>query len=294
MDPSSEVTCVVDAACELAEGPHWHRAEGALYWVDINGRRIHRWRPGPLGEHSAWDLPVMPTALAQIGDSRRFRVATDAGLGLFDAQTGAFELGEAIEADRPQNRSNDGKVGPDKHFWVGSMHRSAAERSGALYRIGHEGIADRVLDGIGISNTVAWSPDGELMYFADSLRSVIWRMPFEPTTGAVGERELFVELTDGASPDGSATDVDGCLWNAQWDGARVVRYAPDGRIDRVITLPVSRPTSCAFGGPDGKTLYITSAREGLDATQVARQPLAGGVFAIDVGVAGCAVPSLDR
>lgn len=287
-------TCVVDAACELGEGPHWHSAEGALYWVDINRCQVHRWRPGPLGEHAAWTAPAMPSALAQIGDAGRFMVATDAGLARFDAKAGVFEVGPPFEADRPQNRSNDGKVGPDGHFWVGTMHRRASDATGALYRIAPDGTSHRALDGIGIANTLAWSPDGRVMYFADSLRGVIWRMAFDARTGGIGAREVFVELTDGASPDGSATDVEGCLWNAQWDGARVVRYTPAGAVDRVVELPVSRPTSCAFGGPDGTTLFITSAREGLSPAEIAGQPLAGGVFAIDVGVAGCPVASLGR
>lgn len=283
---NSEVRLVVDAGCELGEGPHWHAAEQALYWVDILGRRIHRWRAAE-AEHDVFDVAARPSALAERADGR-LMVASDLGLARFDVPPGRLCPSDAIEPYRPYNRSNDGKVGPDGAFWVGTMAEDGVGTSGALYRVSAAGIT-RVLDGIGIPNTLAWAPDGRTLYFADSAKATIWQMPFDPATGAVGERGVFVEVKDGASPDGSAMDVDGCLWNAQWDGARVVRYTPAGRVDRVIELPVIRPTSCAFGGPDLRTLYITSARDGLTETELKRQP-AGALLAVDVGVAGCPVP----
>ena len=280
---------VVDAGCALGEGPHWHAAEQALYWVDIELKRVHRWHPGA-ARHDIWALPVRPSALAETATG--FAVATADGLARFDPRSGLLEPGPAIEPDRPGNRSNDGKVGPDGAFWVGTMAAGGEGTSGALYRITADGIT-RALDGIGIANTLAWAPDGRAFYLADSAKGVIWRMAFDPRDGRLGERAVFVEVTDGPEPDGSAMDVEGGLWNAQWDGARVVRYAADGRVDRVIDLPVSRPTSCAFGGPDRRTLYITSARQGLSEMELARQP-AGAVFALDVGIAGCPVPALAK
>ena len=149
-----------------------------------------------------------------------------------------------------------------------------------------------MIDGISIPNSLAWSPDGRTMYFADSLCHTIYAFAFTPETGDVGTRRVFAETAAPAFPDGSAMDCEGCLWNAEFFGGRVVRYAPDGRVDRVITCPLDRPTCCAFGGPDLRTLFITSTCQNMAAAERAAQPLAGALFAIDVDVQGLPEPAV--
>jgi sugar lactone lactonase YvrE len=159
--------------------------------------------------------------------------------------------------------------------------------TGALYRLDPDLSCRRMESGIGISNSLAWSPDDRIFYFADTLRRTIFAYDFDAETGAISNRRVFTDCIDQpGAPDGSTIDAEGYLWNAQWDGWRLVRYAPDGRIDRVVGLPVQKPTSCMFGGPDLATLYVTSAVWDLTGEALAKQPNAGGVFALDVGVRG--------
>jgi sugar lactone lactonase YvrE len=147
----------------------------------------------------------------------------------------------------------------------------------------------RALQGITIPNSLAWSPNGRTMYFSDTPTMRIMAYDYDPESGALMTGRLFADLTGHPGrPDGSTVDADGCLWNAEVRGSRVVRYTPEGKVDRVITLPVSGVTSCAFGGPGMRTLYITTATQRLTEQELAQEPLAGGLFAVDVGVSGLA------
>jgi sugar lactone lactonase YvrE len=171
------------------------------------------------------------------------------------------------------------------------MSTVAREPAGALYRTDPGGRWQRMVDGITVPNSLAWSPDDRTMYFADTPHRVIWAYPFDAETGALGARRPFAEVPEGAGyPDGSTVDADGCLWNAHFDGWRLTRYAPDGRVDRVVPLPVQRPTSCAFGGPGLGVLYVTSARARLTEAELARGPLAGGLLALEPGPRGLPEP----
>ncbi len=161
--------------------------------------------------------------------------------------------------------------------------------SGALYRVSPEGTCARIRTNVIIPNSLAWSPDSRTMYFADSVRDVIWSFDYDLQAGEMSNERVFV---DGAAnpgyPDGSCVDAEGCLWNAEYGGWRVVRYTPAGKIDQVIELPVQNPTCCCFGGSDFGTLYITSAAQQLNADELHRQPLAGSVLAVRPGVKGLA------
>jgi sugar lactone lactonase YvrE len=165
------------------------------------------------------------------------------------------------------------------------------KRPGKLFVYHPGGRCETAVDAVSIANTVSCSPDGRTFYLADSAEQLIYAYDLEVQTGALSNRRIFVDLrgTD-AAPDGSAVDADGYLWNAQWGGWRIVRYAPDGSVDRIAPLPVQQPTSCAFGGPGLSTLYVTSARDGLSTEALAAQPLAGGLFAMETGVRGLALP----
>jgi sugar lactone lactonase YvrE len=258
---------------------------GKLYWVDIKGHAIESFCP-ETGSHQRITLDAQPSGLATRGD-RTLLVASGHGCAVFEPDTGVLQPKWNIEEGRPRNRCNDAKADSLGRFWVGTMHDGESESTGALYCINADGGIRRVLDNIGISNTLAWSPDDRTFYFGDSRIQTIFAFDFEKRTGQLSNRRVFA-TTSGQSmaPDGSAMDREGYLWNAQWGGSRIVRYAPDGHIDRIIPLPVSQPTSCAFGGPELSTLYVTSARIGLDVGQLAREPLAGSIFAIDVGISG--------
>lgn len=271
----------------LGEGVCWDPRRGRVYWVDIKSRRLE-WLDPRDGEAGAWALDLQPSAIAPMADGRLV-LGTDGGVVLFDPETGDAEVRIVLEPDRPRNRANDGGTDRQGRFWLGTMNDGAPEKTGAVYRVDADWTATRLVDGLGIPNTLQVSPDGRTLYLADSHEHVIWAHDLDPATGALGYRHVFADTKgEQASPDGSAVDAEGCLWNAQWGGARIVRYTPEGLIDRVVDMPVSQPTKCAFGGPGLTTLYVTSAREGLSDDQLAQEPLAGSLFTLDPGVPGLA------
>jgi len=176
-------------------------------------------------------------------------------------------------------------------FWFGTMDDGETDQSGAVYRLDPDWSCRRVLDGLGISNTLVCSPDGDVLYVADSTHRIIDALAIDPATGEAGARQPFIHTRDGpGAPDGSAVDAEGFVWNAQWGAARLVRYAPDGAIDRIVALPVDHPSSCTFGGEDLATLYITTARWLLSKETLQRQPLAGSLLAFEPGVSGLSLP----
>ncbi|HYC05022.1 MAG TPA: SMP-30/gluconolactonase/LRE family protein [Azospirillaceae bacterium] len=283
-------SCVAATRCLLGEGPLWDPEAGRLYWFDIKGSRLH-WLAPDREEVGTLELQARCSAAALTEGG--LIVASDRGIGLLDPGRRKLDIRLELEPDLPGNRSNDGKADPWGNFWVGTMDDAEAQASGALYRVTPDWTAERVLEGLRIPNTLAWSPDGATMIFADSGEATLYAFDLAPASGRLSNRRVFA-VGDGGTPDGSAMDEEGFLWNAQWGGARVVRYAPDGSIDRVVPLPVDNPTSCAFGGDDLGTLYVTSARVGLSERELARQPLAGGVFAFQPGVRGLPVGRFGR
>ncbi len=249
------IRVVLDEGDLLGEGPVWDVGRRCLWWVDIDARRVHRYVPAT-GAHDAWETPGRPSALAVRARHDSLLVASEHGVGFFDPATGAWRDWLRLEdpAARPHNRTNDGKCDPDGSFWVGTMHADVAGRTGALYRVRPDGTVDCEQTGLGIPNTFAWA-DGR-MYFGDSLDRAVRTWP--------GGTTLF-ELPEGdACPDGSTIDADGNLWTCIWDGARIEhRDGRSGALLGTVEVPVQRPTSCAFGGPDLTTLYVTSAGRGL-------------------------------
>jgi sugar lactone lactonase YvrE len=217
-------------------------------------------------------------------------LATERGLANFDTDSGDFELRWKWERE-PGFRPNDGKIDVAGRFWWGSMDDDHGRRPGQLYCYTPDGRCETRAEGIHIVNTVSCSPDGRTYYLADSRKGEIYAFDMDKA-GGLSNRRVFARVDKGA-PDGSAVDAEGYLWNCQWGGWRIVRYAPDGSVDRVLDVPVEQPSSCAFGGPQMTTLFITSAREDLSEEALAKQPLAGSVLAVDVGVKGLALPSFD-
>ena len=269
------------------EGLCWEPRRGRLYWADVASRRLE-WLDPATGDAGGWTLSVKPSAMASLRDGGLL-LGTDRGLVIFDPATGEAEHLFELEPDRPANRTNGGGVDRQGRFWIGTMADGSGESSGAVYRVDPDWSAARMVDGLGIPNSLQVSPDGRTLYLADSRSRTLWAYDLDPRTGALGYRHVFADTKGQApTPDGSAVDVEGCLWNAQRGGSRIVRYTPDGEIDRIVTMPVSQPTSCAFGGPDLATLYVTSAREGLSDAQRVLEPLAGSLFRFDPGVRGLA------
>ena len=286
----SEVRCVVESGDILGEGPVWAGREGRLYWFDIQGRRLH-WRSHASGETGGFDLPVRASVAAPRTGGGLI-LATEAGLASFDTADGRFELAQPMTFE-PGFRTNDGKIDVAGRLWWSTMDDDGGKRPGVLYRTDPDGRTHPVLDGIHIANTVSCSPDGATMYFANSTLKTLWAFPIA-ADGALGERRVFASTEgEAGAPDGSAVDAQGFVWNAQWGAWRIVRYAPDGRVDRIVTFPVAQVSSCAFGGPDLRTLYVTTARENLDAAALAGQPLAGSLFAFEPGVTGLPLPEFE-
>ncbi|MFQ5947524.1 MAG: SMP-30/gluconolactonase/LRE family protein [Acidimicrobiia bacterium] len=279
------IECAVAAGNILGEGPVWDTEAGVLYWLDIKQPRLHRYQPSG-GSVRSWDLPNQPGSLA-VRERGGLLLALDSGFAFFDPETSELTPLADPEPDRPGNRFNDGKTDRRGRFWAGSMDDEELEWTGALYRFDPDGTWHRLLDGLGIPNTLAWSPGGETMYFAETLEQTIYTFMFDAVAGEISGRRVFATTKEeDCYPDGSTVDAEGFLWNAQFNGWRLVRYAPDGSVNRVVEMPVQNPTSCMFGGEDLDVLYVTSARKGLAEAALEDQPLAGGLFAFDVGVAG--------
>jgi sugar lactone lactonase YvrE len=252
--------------------------------VDSRAPALYRWQPG--GDVRAWAMPEVAGSLA-FRQGRGVLVALQTAVFTFDVETGALAPIVTPGGEPATNRFNDGRCDRRGRFWVGTMSDVSREPLGALYRLSPDGSCRAMFRDVIVPNSIAWSPDDRRMYFADTYRKAIWRFDFDAEAGELSNKALFADLgQQPGRPDGSAVDAEGCLWNCEYAGGRVVRYTPYGRVDRVVTLPVDNPTCCAFGGSDLRTLYITSARQRLTPEQLERQPLAGSVFAADVGVSG--------
>jgi len=279
----TDIRLVADAKSKLGEVPVWDVREQALYWVDIEGKKLFR-RDEASGAVRDWTFAerIGSFALRQAGG---LVCAFASGFAFFDPDSGAIEWIARPEAMIARNRFNDGKCDRAGRFWAGSMDDLMSEHTGSLFRLDPDRGVHRMDGAIGCSNSLAWSPDDRVFYFADSQDRTIFAYDYDAASGAIANKRVFA-VSDIGVPDGSTVDAEGYLWNANWDGWRLVRYAPDGRVDRVIELPVQKPTSCMFGGPDLATLYVTSAIWDLGGPALAAQPWAGGLLALDVGVRG--------
>lgn len=276
---------ILDAGAELGEGPVWDARERVLIWVDITAGVVHRFDP-ETGSDEGFDVG-RPVGAAVPTTSGRWALAEHDGFSLFDPASGEREPIADVEADDPRTRMNDGKCDPAGRLWAGTMDVEGSRPIGSLYRLGTDRRAERVLDGVTISNGLGWSPDGRTMYYIDSATHAVDAFDFEPETGAVtGRRHLAQLPEEWGLPDGMTVDEEGFLWVAFWGGSAVRRISPDGRVTFAVEFPVSQVTSCAFGGDDLSDLYVTSAKTGLSDAQMREQPSAGGLFRLRPGVRG--------
>jgi sugar lactone lactonase YvrE len=264
---------------QLAEGPFWSQAEQALYWVDIPACQVWCWHQVS-NETQHWTLPKKVSAVFTT-QSDRLLVALSDEIAYLDKTTGELEHLCDLDTDIAGNRSNDAKCDPNGVLWVGTMDDAEKVASGRLWKITPKGKKTLMLEGIGIANTLAWDKSRGRFYFGDSMTRKIHAFPY-PEFYDVRKQTPFFEVKEGIGADGSCIDSDDCLWNANWDGARVVRYSPDGDVLQTIELPFAKPTSCVFGGENGMTLFITSASVATSDETLENQPLAGHVVAIDL------------
>lgn len=288
------IEVLVDVKTTLGEGPLWDVQEQRLYWVDSFGRRIYRCTADGR-ELRCWELP------ARIGSMALRRgggavLALERGFHFLDFASGEVALIADPEPDRPGNRLNDGKVDRRGRFLAGSMDQAESGPHGALYRLDPDLRVHRLDSGIVCSNGPCFSPDGRTLYFQDSWRGEIWAYDYEPEHGTVSNRRCFAVLAPdlvaaGGAADGSTVDAEGCLWNAAVYVGRLVRYRPDGTVERIVEMPVKKVTSVAFGGPELDILYVTSMAHPPLPRFPGDGPLRGSLFAVHgLGVRGIPEP----
>lgn len=272
-----------DIACSLGEGPLWHPALGQLFWFDINKMRLYA-RADETTNRWQFDEPV--SAAGWVSHSELL-IASASALSRFDLTTGTCEQVTPLEADNPVTRSNDGRADPWGGLWIGTMGRKLEKDAGAIYRY-YKGELRQLYAPITIPNATCFSPDGLWAYFADTGLKRLWRQALDEATGwPKGDPEVLLDFsTHGLNPDGAVADAGGNLWVAQWGAYRIGVYQPDGRFLTSIDLPASQITCPAFGGPELKTLFATSAAENLSDMALASQPHAGKTFVSRVSARG--------
>ena len=284
----SGLRVVCDVRATLGEGLCWSPREQAIWWVDILEHRLYR-DSDATGAHAEWSFDETISAVAERAGQPGLAVTLRRGLALFDPATGALVRLDEPEREREGNRFNDGKCDTHGRFWGGTMDFACEAPTGALYRFDAEGRATRAVDlGWIVTNGPTWSLDGRTIFVNDTVRRRVLAYAFDAATGELGaSREWLVLAEEDGHPDGMTTDAAGRLWIAHWGGACVTCHDPDSAAELArITLPTAHVTNVAFGGPDLRTLYISSARFGLTSAQLAAQPLAGALFAIELDAEG--------
>jgi sugar lactone lactonase YvrE len=261
--------------CELGEGALWHPVREQLFWFDILNRNLH-------SQTQSWSFPELVSAAGWIS-ADELLIASETGLFRLNLTTG--DRRQVVEAGSSATRSNDGRADRQGGFWFGTMGKTAEKGAGAIWRW-YRGELRQLFPGITIPNAICFTADGSAALFADTVLGKVMKVALDPEGWPKASPEVWLDLTaEGLNPDGAVIDAEGLFWNAQWGAGRVAAYAPDGRFVRAIETPGAPQSSCpAFGGPDMKTLFITTALEHMDAAARARHPASGQVFAFD-GVA---------
>jgi len=286
---------VVDVQDGLGESVFWHDAEATLMWIDFFGPTLHCCDVHAEYHVKSWTIPGTRNvgSAVPMADGRVL-LALDDGLYAFDRETGRCEYIADPNDDRPGIAYNDAKVDRAGRYWVGTY--DAAERAprGVLYRMTSDGTVAVADTGYMVCNGPAFSPDNRILYFSDTVGRRLLAYDLDPETGMPGIPRLFAEIEpDAGMPDGITVDAEGHVWCAHYGGSRVTRFAPDGVVARTIELPVPFVTSCCFGGGSLDTLYITTARSGLDEAALKAAPASGTLFAVEPGVAGIADRPFD-
>jgi L-arabinonolactonase len=282
---TTTVRLAADIVSTVGEAPTWSIAEQALYWIDGHGRHVMRLKwPGNAVERR--ELPYRPSCLALLPE-RGLLIGYKKGLGTFDFDTRLARQLPLSGIDFADESFNDAACDAAGRLWIGTRHRDASEPICSLFRIDPDLAVTRAAGGLIVSNGIAFSPDGRTMYHTDSRPGRIDAYDYDAATGTTSGRRTFLDYRGtGRRPDGCEVDAAGFLWVAEIDGARIARYAPDGRLDGTVMLPITKPASVAFGGPELRTLFITTISYGLNETERAVQPWAGKVLCMEVDVPG--------
>ncbi len=285
----SPFECLLDIKASLGECPTWSVDEQSLYWVDINAPSLNRFDP-LTGKNIAWPMPEAIGCFA-LRDRGSFVAALRSGIWLVGANGKLEHKIAAAPYDPAHHRFNDGRADAQGRFWAGSMNEKRDAASALLYRLDASLALTPVLSDITIANGLAWSPDSRTMYHADTPTRTIHAWDFDPATGTVANRRVFAQFSAATDrPDGGAVDREGCYWSAFYGGGKVVRLSPRGETLAEFPVPATCPTMCAFGGPDLKTLFVTTARQRREVEELARLPQAGRIFAMRVDVPGMPEP----
>jgi sugar lactone lactonase YvrE len=288
---STEFRCVLDAQAQLGECPRWDERERVLYWVDILEPALHRFDPAS-GAATKFVLPESIGCFS-LREGGGFIAGLRSGIWTLDSEARPQRMLAANPENPQASRFNDGRCDAAGRFFAGTIDEPRAGGHAHLYRLNGAAL-EAVSAGLMTSNGLAFSPDGRWLYHSDTPRFTVYRTAYDAASGACGEREVWIMVEptplDRGRPDGAAVDAEGCYWSAFYEGGRVVRFTPEGRVDAVYPLPVTCPTMCAFGGLDLRTLYVTSARAGRPAAELAREPLAGALFALRTAVPGLVEP----
>jgi len=281
---------VADAKNIVGESPLWHPEERSLYWTDINGFRIQRYDLES-GKTKCWRFGEPVCALSLTTDADCLLVALGSKLILWHVSKDERSEFAYPEPNWPYNRLNDGATDPNGVFWVGSMRNNVAPdgqdvqvsgNSGSLYRVTPDAEVSVWDSGFGITNTVAWSPDRQTFYCGCSVSNIIYAYDYNSRDSSISNRRPFVTGAKPGLPDGSAMDEQGYLWNCRFYGGCILRFSPAGKLDRIVRMPVSNITNCAFGGPSLEKLFVTTA----SLSRKANENHAGGLFEINLGVRG--------
>ena len=283
---SDKAELVLDTKSELGEGAIWNYKTGELIWVNIKGEILNFYNPKTESNREMFTGQMIGTVVP--AESGKVMVALQNGIYSYDPDSGAKKLIVDPEADKPDNRFNDGKCDPAGRFWVGTMSLVGAKNAGALYRLDADSTIHKMIDGVGISNGIVWSADKSKMYYIDTPTRKVMGYDYDNETGDISNPKVAVEIPDGIGyPDGMTIDKKDNLWVALWGGSAVACFNPEnGELLRKIEVPAKNVTSCAFGGDDLETLYITTARESTSDEDLERFPHAGGVFKVRPGVKG--------
>jgi sugar lactone lactonase YvrE len=296
MPSLDDVRVAVPAAALLGESPVWHPREQVLYYADIPGHKLQRFDPSS-GDLRHWQFDTDVASFAPRLDGTLLLAMRD-GLWHFDPSSGERKRIAESDYDPATERFNDGKSDPQGRFWVGTIYEPRDPALASLNCFA-DGKLTKKLEGLTVLNGLAWSPSGRTMHWSDTKAHAIYAADFDPQTGELSRRRVFASFpvkqpgqslaTYGGRPDGAAMDTEGCYWVAMFEGQRIVRLSPDGEVVREVALPVRCPTMPCFGGPDLKTLYITTSRENRPPAELIEQPYAGCVLALEVDVPGLPV-----
>lgn len=280
---------VLATRMQLGECPLWHPQEAALYWIDIDGRAVHRFYPAS-GDHRNWAMPSEPGCIA-INATGGLLVALRTGLALLDTDNGNLTAVADAPYDPATSRFNDGRCDAAGRLWTGTIYEPRDHPNAVLFSVEHGTIRDSGKRAT-VSNGIAFSPDNKTMYYADTTSHRITAYEFDVASGKLGANRLLKQFSMdksnnyGGRPDGAAVDSEGAYWCSMYEGGRLLRLSPDGELLREISLPVRCPTMMSFGGSDLRTLYITTVSKNRSAAELEQYPLSGCLLSMRVDVAG--------